>query len=105
MDLITEGTRDGVATITMDDGKVNALSLPMQSQLGAALDRALATDAAAVVLAGRPGVFSAGFDLPTLQAGGEDAIAMLQGGFVLAERLLTFPRPVIVACPGHVIAM
>jgi enoyl-CoA hydratase len=98
-------TLDGaVATIAMDDGKVNAMSLQMQAELGQALDRAQA-DRASVVLAGRKGVFSAGFDLPVLGAGGEPALKMLAGGFELARRLLTFPTPVVAACSGHALAM
>ena len=95
---------NSVATITMDDGKVNALSLRMLRTLGEALDRA-ETDQAIVVLTGRPGIFSAGFDLQALRAGGADAVQMLKGGFELAERLLSFPTPVVVACSGHAIAM
>lgn len=95
---------DGIATITMDDGKVNVLSNEMQAELNAALDRA-ASDRAVVVLSGRPGIFSAGFNLPVLQAGGPEALAMLIGGFELAERILSFPTPVVIACPGHAIAM
>jgi enoyl-CoA hydratase/carnithine racemase len=102
--LVSYTLDDGVATIAMDDGKVNVLSLAMQSELNAALDRA-EQDGAVVVLAGRDGVFSAGFDLPALRAGGPDALDMLQGGFVLAERLLSFPTPVVIACTGHAIAM
>ena len=60
---------DPVATVTMDDGKVNALSPALQAELHAALDQAQA-DGAVVVVAGRDGVFSAGFDLDTLNAGG-----------------------------------
>ncbi len=102
--LVTYRLRDSVATITMDDGKVNALSLAMLTELGAALDRASA-DRAVVVLTGREGVFSAGFDLPVLQAGGTEAAELLHAGFDLAARLLAFPAPVLVACPGHAIAM
>jgi enoyl-CoA hydratase len=96
--------RGPLALVTMDDGKVNALSLAMQGDLHGALDRAEA-DASAVVLAGRSGVFSAGFDLSTLNAGGADAVAMLRGGFELAARILAFPLPVVVACTGHALAM
>jgi enoyl-CoA hydratase len=95
---------DSVATITMDDGKVNVLSLAMLAELSDALDRA-AADRAVVVLTGREGVFSAGFDLPVLRAGGTEAAEMLHAGFDLAARLLAFPAPVLVACPGHAIAM
>jgi enoyl-CoA hydratase len=96
--------RDAIATITMDDGKRNVLSLAMFDALTGALDRA-AADRATVVLTGREGVFSAGFDLHTLGAGGDDASRMVRAGFELAERLLGFPMPVVVACTGHAIAM
>src|SRR5215472_15770913 len=93
-----------IATITLDDGKVNVLSSAMLGEINEALDRAEA-EAAVVVLGGRPGVFSAGFDLPVLREGGEAASSMLRAGFELAERLLSFPAPVVVACSGHAIAM
>lgn len=96
---------DGISVITMDDGKVNALSPAMISSLDAALDRAEAAGAGAVVLAGRPDRFSAGFDLGVLGAGGLEAEGMLRGAFRLAERLLRFPCPVVVACTGHALAM
>jgi len=102
--LVSYRLRDAVATITMDDGKVNVLSLAMLTELGAALDRA-AADRAVVVLTGREGVFSAGFDLPVLRAGGPAAAELLHAGFDLATRLLAFPVPVLVACPGHAVAM
>jgi enoyl-CoA hydratase len=93
-----------VATITMDDGKVNVLSPQMLSEIGDALDRAT-VDGAVVVLTGREGVFSAGFDLRVLRAGGSEALAMLRAGFALAERMLSFPTPVLIACTGHAVAM
>ena len=94
----------GIATVTLDDGKVNALSPVMLAAVDAALDRA-AADGAVVVLTGRPGIFSAGFDLRVLTSGGADALAMIRAGFELAARLLAFPTPVLVACPGHAVAM
>ena len=96
--------RDSVATITMDDGKVNVMSVAMLSALNDALDKA-AADRAVVVLTGRQGMFSAGFDLKTLTAGGPDAQKMVTMGFELAHRMLSFPTPIIVACSGHAIAM
>jgi len=105
MTLVSYELDDGVATVTMDDGKVNALSPAMFAELGAAFDGVEKDDAAAVVLAGRPGRFSAGFDLGVLGTGGPDALVMLRGGFELAERLLSFPVPVVAACTGHALAM
>jgi enoyl-CoA hydratase len=105
MGTLASYRREGaVATITLDDGKVNVMSPRMLADINGALDRA-AADHAAIVLTGRPGVFSAGFDLPTLRAGGAGAAAMVEAGFELAARVLSFPAPVVVACSGHAIAM
>jgi enoyl-CoA hydratase len=93
-----------VAMITMDDGRVNVLSPAMLAELNAALDRA-AADRAVVLLSGRPGIFSAGFDLHVLNAGGARSAAMVGAGFALSERLLSFPTPVVIACTGHAVAM
>jgi hypothetical protein len=62
----------------------------MLGELNEALDRAEA-DGAAVLLTGREGRFSAGFDLPVLRAGGERARLMVRAGFELALRVLSFP--------------
>ena len=96
--------QDNIATITMDDGKVNTMSLQMLTELSAALDQAEA-DKAVVLLTGRSGVFSAGFDLAVLKGGGEAAVSMLIAGFKLSARLLAFPTPVVVASNGHALAM
>jgi enoyl-CoA hydratase len=105
MERLVSYRLDGaVATIIMDDGKVNAMSPDMIGELNGALDRA-ESDRAVVLLTGRDGVLSAGFDLPVLRAGGSRAIAMVQGGFELAARVLSFPRPVVIACNGHAVAM
>ena len=95
---------ESIATITIDDGKVNALSPDLLADVNEALDQAEA-DHAVVVLTGREGILSAGFDLKVLGAGGPEAIAMLRRGFELSARLLSFPAPVVVACPGHAMAM
>lgn len=102
--LVSYDLTDGVATLTMDDGKVNVLSMAMQTALHHALDRA-ESDGALVVLAGRPGVFSAGFDLATIKAQDAEAESMARGGFTLASRILAFPSPVVAACTGHAVAM
>jgi enoyl-CoA hydratase len=91
---------DGVAWLGMDDGKVNALSLEMIGELGAALDAAEKAGAVAV-LSGRAGIFSAGFDLRTFERGAAEGARMVQAGAELVLRLLGFPRPVLTACTGH----
>lgn len=104
-DLVSYAFADGVATLTMDDGKANAMSPAMQAALNTALDRAGA-DKAIVVLTGRPGVFSGGFDLSVFKAGNPQVtFQMLTGGAQLASRLLSYPHPVVAACSGHAMAM
>jgi enoyl-CoA hydratase len=103
-DLLTYRLDGAVATVAMDDGKVNALSRRMIGEINGALDRA-AGDQAVVILTGRAGVFSAGFDLKELMAGGTTTREVLIAGFRLAERLLSFSQPVVVAASGHAMAM
>jgi enoyl-CoA hydratase len=95
---------ESTAWITMDDGKANALSFEMLDAIGAALDRAEA-DQAAVVLCGREGRFSGGFDLKVLLSAGPDTPRLLRAGFELSLRMLSLPLPVVVACTGHAYAM
>ena len=91
--------------IVLDDGKVNVLSPRMLAALDVALDHAEARGAP-VVVAGRPGVLTAGFDL-TVMTGPDPAAraAMVRAGFEVTYRLLGLPLPVVVACTGHAIAM
>ena len=95
---------DGVSTITLHDGKANVMGLEMLRALDDALGAAQAVHAA-VVLTARGKAFSGGFDLATFQRRGPDLVNMLEAGARLAARLLAFPRPVVVACQGHAVAM
>jgi len=93
-----------IATITMDDGKVNAFSIPMLQAVHTAFDQA-ERDTAVVILTGRESYFSAGFDLKVFAGGDVDrVIEMLTLGATLAERIMSFPTPVLIACPGHAVA-
>ena len=105
MNQLVHSRHDGAAgVITMDDGKVNVLSVAMFEALNAALDRAEA-DLSVVVITGRAGVLSAGFDLAVFKRDKAALVAMLTAGAKLTERLLSHPAPVIVACNGHAVAM
>jgi len=95
---------DGVALITMDDGKANAVSPDFIVNMNKALDQAEA-DNTIVVLAGREGKFCAGFDLTVMQAGGAAADKLLADGARLAYRMLAHPAPIVMACTGHCLAM
>ena len=99
--LTTYELDDGLATIAMDDGKANALSVGMLAELETAFERAEA-DGAVVLLTGRERTFSGGFDLRTPPEGWP---AMVAAGARLAERILSFPQPVVAACNGNAIAM
>jgi enoyl-CoA hydratase len=103
-ELATYELKDRIATITIDDGKVNAFSIPMLKAIHAAFDQA-ERDEAIVILTGRENYFSAGFDLKVF-AGGEvdQVIEMLTLGATLVERILGFTTPVITACSGHTVA-
>ncbi|MSZ31127.1 MAG: enoyl-CoA hydratase, partial [Actinobacteria bacterium] len=69
---VTYALTDGIAVITMDDGKANAVSLTLQAGINEALDQA-EKDGVPAILTGRPGILSAGFDLKTLAASGQPA--------------------------------
>jgi enoyl-CoA hydratase/carnithine racemase len=93
-----------IATVRIDDGKRNALSLQVLHELHGAFERARA-DRACVIITGREGVFSAGFDLHQMKHGGMAALRMLHAGYTLPARVMAHPYPVIAACNGHVLAM
>ena len=102
--IVTYTLDNGVATIAMDDGKANVLSTQMIADLEAAFDSA-ESDNAIVVLTGREGMFSGGFNLKEMQAGPHEAMILTSKGSKLARRILAFPRPVILLATGHTIAM
>lgn len=103
-DAIRLAIEDGIAWITLDDGKVNALSAERLGELAAAFEAAEAAGAVAV-LRGRDGIFSAGFDLRTFPRGRDATLAMLRAGADLIVRLLSFPLPVLTVCTGHAYPM
>jgi enoyl-CoA hydratase len=103
MPLVTYTPREGVAVLQLDDGKANALSYAMMDELDAALDRA-EKEASAVILAGRPGKFCAGFDLKTMMAGVDQARALVTRGADCLLRLYTLPMPLVMAVTGHALA-
>lgn len=92
-----------VATIVFDDGKANALSHAAIESLHEYLDRA-EKEAAAVVVAGRPGRFSGGFDLSVMKGGPEGVRDLVAAGAELILRVYEFPIPVVMACTGHAVA-
>ena len=94
---------DGVATLTLANGKVNAISPAVIADFNAALDQAEA-DQAVVILTGQTGILSGGYDLKVMVSSPQAARDLVAAGSALARRMLAHPQPVIVACPGHAVA-
>ncbi|GGI91532.1 crotonase/enoyl-CoA hydratase family protein [Halopseudomonas pertucinogena] len=102
-ELVSYSFSDGIARIGLDNGKVNALSPELFAELNAALDRA-EQDRAVVVISGKPGIFSGGYDLKVMTSSADAAKGLVSIGSTLSRRLLSHPFPVMAVCTGHAIA-
>lgn len=105
-DAVSYELRDGVAVVTFDDGKANVFSTSNALELHGALDRA-EKEAGALLVQGRPGIFSAGFDLKVAAPGADPKalIEMAYQGSRAAFRIFDFPIPTVAALTGHAMAM
>ncbi|MEQ1703334.1 MAG: crotonase/enoyl-CoA hydratase family protein, partial [Ilumatobacteraceae bacterium] len=103
---VTTERIDAVLVVHLDDGKANALSFEMIQAISHALDTAEADDTiGAVVLHGRAGKFSAGFDLSVMRGGDiTSVITLVSDGGDLVRRLYGSSVPVVAACTGHALA-
>ena len=102
-DVVSYRLDGDVAVLIFDDGKANVFNDPSIEALHDALDRA-EREAKAVVLVGRPGRFSAGFDLSVMSSGVARMQALVKAGVELFLRTWELPIPVVVACTGHAVA-
>ncbi len=102
-DLVSYELEDGIATLTLNNGKVNALSPAVFDALNDAFDQA-EKDRAVIIITGQPGILSGGYDLKVMTSSPENAIALVTTGSTFTRRMLAHPFPIIVACPGHAIA-
>jgi len=99
---------DRVGIIQLDDGQANAFGHQMLHEAYECLEEAekdLVECAGALVLVGNSKVLSSGFDLKTMMQGPEAATNLINAGAALMERLVIFPRPVVVGATGHAIAL
>ncbi|WP_440881995.1 crotonase/enoyl-CoA hydratase family protein [Tenacibaculum sp. C7A-26P2] len=104
MDKLTQYKEDSnYAIITLNNGKVNAISHQVIDELNAALDRA-ESNKKVVILTGKSGIFSGGYDLKSMMTSPESALELVTRGSQLALKMLRFPLPIIAACNGHAIA-
>ncbi|MEE4625445.1 crotonase/enoyl-CoA hydratase family protein [Pseudomonas alliivorans] len=102
-DLVSYHLDDGIATLTLNNGKVNAISPDVIAAFNAALDQS-EKDRAVVIVTGQPGILSGGYDLKVMTSSPEAASSLVTQGSTLARRMLSHPFPIIVACSGHAIA-
>jgi enoyl-CoA hydratase len=105
-DAMTVERRDAVVVLHLDDGKANALSADLIAEMRAAIGEAEADDAvAAVVIHGRDGRFSGGFDLGVMRGDDLGAIvSLVSDGGDLVRDLYGCGVPVVAACTGHALA-
>lgn len=92
-----------IAVLSLDDGKANAIGFDFMKEIEGQLNRA-ETEARALVIAGRPGLLSGGFDLKVIQSGPEAVEAIMAQGGQMMYRLFSYPKPLVIACTGHAIA-
>ncbi|MEZ4281760.1 MAG: crotonase/enoyl-CoA hydratase family protein [Myxococcota bacterium] len=104
MSLVRAETVDGIRILRLENGKANAISTELSRALTSELEKA-ESDACAIVLIGRPGMFSGGFDLAVMGQGADAAREMVKAGGLLAAAVLDHPKPIVTACSGHAIAM
>ncbi|WP_341963729.1 crotonase/enoyl-CoA hydratase family protein [Pseudomonas sp. RC10] len=102
-DLVAYQLDDGVATLTLSNGKVNAISGDVVAAFNAALDQA-EKDRAVVIITGQPGILSGGYDLKIMTSSPEAAMDLVAAGSTLARRMLSHPFPIVIACGGHAVA-
>jgi len=103
--IATLTNKDDISIITLDDGKANVFSPKMIQDVNECLDK-VPTESGALIITGRDGMFSAGFDLKIISSGDMQAtMDMSLSGFKLLSRIFSFPRPILAACSGHGIAL
>ena len=94
---------EGTALLSFDDGKANVIGHDFMKAINEGLDRA-EKDAKAVVITGRAGLLSGGFDLKEIEKGASAIKAMMDEGANMFFRLFSHPQPLVIACTGHAIA-
>jgi enoyl-CoA hydratase len=97
--------RDGVVVLTADRPPANAMNLELLDELVEAIDGLAAAPPPALVLAGRPGFFSAGLDLKAVPGyGPAEQRRLVEGINRMALGAYALPCPVVCAITGHAIA-
>jgi enoyl-CoA hydratase len=102
---LTVAERDGVTVLTADRPPANAMNLELLDELVDAIDGLAADVPPALVLAGRPGFFSAGLDLKAAPGyAPAEQRRLVEGINRMALGVYALPCPVVCAITGHAIA-
>lgn len=103
METLQIHRKNNYAIIELDNGKVNAINLPLLQDLNQAFTDFEADEAIqGVILSGRPHGFSAGLDIVSLAMGGvELAVPFWRAYFQLCQRMIRFPKPLVGAITGY----
>jgi enoyl-CoA hydratase len=91
---------DGVAVVTLANGKVNALSSALLAELHAAASELTADPPGAVVITGGERIFAAGADISEF-GGPQEATAITAGFHAALDAIAAIPRFVIAAVSGY----
>ena len=91
---------DGVAVVTLANGKVNALSAALLAELKEAADALSADPPGAVVVTGGDRIFAAGADISEFE-GADEAGAITAGFHGALDAVAAIPRFVIAAVSGY----
>lgn len=99
-------TSDGIATISLARGKVNALNGAVVDERRKRLEELEGdSEVRAIVLTGRGRFFSFGFDVPEfLTFSKEEFTAYLAAFSGLYTYMFLYPKPVVAALNGHAVA-
>ena len=102
--LVETEETDGVLVAAIDDGKVNALTAELVGGVRSALVQATGSGQP-LVITGRDGCFSAGFDLAVMNSSDQHlAAALFTEGAFLYREIIEAPVPVVASCTGHALA-
>ena len=106
MHPVTKSQEGNITWLTIDDGKANAFTHEIIESFESHLEYCLTDKACdAIIITGRPKFLSAGFDLTTMQRDKASATELVEAGGQLMMRLYDYPKPIIIAAPGHAMAM
>lgn len=106
MNFISVSKEDGIATVTLNRGKVNALNEHLIEQLDKCFGDLERDEAVkAIIFTAQGKFFSFGFDIPEFLSYTKEAFIRYLTKFTnLYTSMFLFPKPVVAALNGHAIA-